>query len=279
MTQQSTKFLHAALAVSGIAALLWIERKRPLRKPVEPGLARVARNAAAGAIAAVAVRALERPLVEPLARTTGRRGWGIISRLPLPPCARMLAAVALMDYTLYWWHVLLHRVPALWRLHEPHHADRDLDASTALRFHFLEFVASIPWRCAQIALIGVAPRTLSAWQTLTAAEVLFHHSNLRLPRALERVLSRIVVTPRLHGLHHSIVREERDSNYSSVLTLWDALHGTARLEIDREDVIIGLPQYREAGDVTLGKMLVLPLKGKGVNGLTGERVNNRVGWA
>ena len=258
--QQTTKFLHAALALGGIAALLWLERKSPLRKPVEPGLARVARNAAAGAITAVAVRALERPLVEPLARTTARRRWGIVPRLPLSPAARTLAAIALMDYTLYWWHVLLHRVPALWRLHEPHHADRDLDASTALRFHFLEFIASIPWRCAQIALIGVTPRALAAWQTLTAAEVLFHHSNLKLPRALESVLCRIVVTPRLHGLHHSIVREERDSNYSSVLTLWDALHGTARFDLGRDDVIIGLPEYRQAHDVTLGKTLALPLQ-------------------
>jgi sterol desaturase/sphingolipid hydroxylase (fatty acid hydroxylase superfamily) len=253
--------LHAALTLGGIAAVLWLERRKPLRKPVEPGLARLARNAAVGAITALTVRALERPAVERLARIAEQRGWGIAPRLPLPPAARALAAIALMDYTLYAWHVLLHRVPALWRLHEPHHADRDLDASTALRFHFLEFVASIPWRCAQIALIGAGPRTLATWQTLTAAEVLFHHSNVRLPRALERLLSRFVVTPRLHGLHHSIVREERDSNYSSGLTLWDALHGTARLDIDRENVIIGLPEHRAADDVTLGKTLALPFKG------------------
>jgi sterol desaturase/sphingolipid hydroxylase (fatty acid hydroxylase superfamily) len=146
----------------------------------------------------------------------------------------------------------------LWRLHEAHHADRDLDASTALRFHFLEFVASIPWRCAQIALIGAAPRSLAAWQMLTTAEVLFHHSNLRLPRALERLLSRFVMTPRLHGLHHSIVREERDSNFSSGLTVWDVVHGTARFDIRRDDVIIGLPRYRDARDVTLVKTLALP---------------------
>ena len=260
MKHQTSKLLHAAIAIGGIAALLWLERKRPLRKPVEPGPARLARNAAIGAITAATVRTLERPVVERLARATERHGWGIVPRLPLPARARMLAAIALMDYTLYCWHVLLHRVPLLWRLHEPHHADRDLDASTALRFHFLEFVASIPWRCAQIVLIGAGPRELAAWQTLTAAEVLFHHSNLKLPRALERLLSRFIVTPRLHGIHHSVERDERDSNYSSGLTLWDALHGTARLDPDRDDVIIGLPEYREAHDVTLGKTLALPLK-------------------
>src|SRR5581483_5747976 len=146
----------------------------------------------------------------------------------------------LMDYTLYWWHVLLHRVPFLWRLHEPHHTDRDLDASTAIRFHFTEFLASIPWRCAQILAIGVGPRALALWQKLTLAEVVFHHSNLRLPRPVERRLSRLIVTPRVHGVHHSVVREERDANFSSGLMVWDHLHGTRR-PYTPDDVTIGLP--------------------------------------
>ena len=162
-----------------------------------------------------------------------------------------------MDYTLYWWHVLLHRVPALWRLHEPHHADRDLDASTALRFHVAEFLASVPWRCAQVVLIGVDARTLALWQRLTLLEVLFHHSNVRLPRDIERRLSTLVVTPRLHGLHHSIVRDERDSNYSSGLAVWDRLHGTADLNFQRS-VIIGLPDH--GGTESLPETLALPFK-------------------
>jgi sterol desaturase/sphingolipid hydroxylase (fatty acid hydroxylase superfamily) len=259
MTQPRSGLLNAALLLGGVAALLWLERKRPLREPVEAKLPRIARNAAVGAITAATVSRVERPIVTRVARIAEAREWGLLPRLALPPRLRTLAALVLMDYTLYWWHVLLHRVPILWRLHEPHHADRDLDASTALRFHVLEFLASVPWRCAQIALIGVTPRELELWQRLTFAEVLFHHSNVRLPRALEAWLARIVVTPRLHGIHHSIVREERDSNYSSGLTLWDALHRTARIEIDRDDVTIGLPDFRGASDVTLTRTLVLPL--------------------
>lgn len=258
MTQPTSKFLHAALALGAAAAVLWLERTGPLRKSTEPKLPRVARNAAIGAVTAAVVGTLERPIVGRVAHAAQQRGWGFTPRLPLPPLARQIVALALMDYTLYWWHVLLHRVPALWRLHEPHHADRDLDASTALRFHFLELVASIPWRCAQIVLIGVAPHTLAAWQKLTLAEVVFHHSNLRLPRALERWLACILVTPRLHGIHHSVVRDERDSNFSSGLTVWDSVHGTARLTFDRDDVIIGLPAFRDEAKVTLAKTLTLP---------------------
>ena len=175
---------------------------------------------------------------------------GIMQMLPLPSAARTAVALALMDYTLYLWHLLLHRSPALWRLHEPHHADLDLDASTAARFHFLEFVASIPWRAAQIVLIGVGPRTLALWQRLTLVEVFFHHSNVRLPFGLERWLARLVVTPRLHGIHHSVVRSERDSNFSSSLTLWDHLHGTVRTDVPQRRITIGLPNHRAPEPLT-----------------------------
>jgi sterol desaturase/sphingolipid hydroxylase (fatty acid hydroxylase superfamily) len=260
MNRRTSGWIGTALAVAGIGALLWLERKRPLRTSVEPPLRRISRNAAVGAVTAAAVAIVERPIVTRLSVLAATRAWGLVPRLPLPHALRALAAIALMDYTLYVWHVLLHRVPALWRLHEPHHADRELDLSTALRFHFAEFLASIPWRCAQIALIGVGPRTLQLWQKLTFAEVLFHHSNVRLPRAIEAKLSRYVVTPRMHGLHHSVVLEERDSNFSSALTLWDTLHGTARIDMQHDEVTIGLPQFREDEDVTVGKTLALPFK-------------------
>lgn len=161
-----------------------------------------------------------------------------------------------MDYTLYWWHVLLHRVPALWRLHVPHHIDRDLDATTGVRFHFLEFIASIPWRCAQIVVIGTGPTTLALWQRLTLIEVLFHHSNLRLPLDFERVLGKFAVTPRMHGIHHSVIRREHDSNFSSGLSVWDRLHETAGASFSRDEVTIGLPE--SGPGITLGVTLAAP---------------------
>jgi sterol desaturase/sphingolipid hydroxylase (fatty acid hydroxylase superfamily) len=244
--------------IAGIAALLYFERKRPLRTPVEPGPRRLARNVAVGALTAATVSAVERPIVSRLSRTVEARRLGLVHRLPVSDAVRTAIAVALMDYTLYWWHVLLHRVPRLWRDHEPHHVDLDLDTSTGIRFHFLEFLASVPWRCAQILLIGVSPRSLKLWQQLTLAEVLFHHSNVRLPREVERWLARIVVTPRLHGLHHSVIRAERDSNYSSGLTLWDRLHGTGNFDLDRDDVTIGLPDRPH--ELTLEATLALPFR-------------------
>ena len=251
---------RVALTVGAIAGVMWLERRRPLRKPVEPGVSRIARNVAVGAITAATVSAIERPVVTALAAHSERRKWGLTWHLPVSARTKTALAIVLMDYTLYWWHVLLHRVPFLWRLHEPHHIDRDLDLSTAVRFHFTEFLASIPWRCAQIVAIGVAPETLKLWQRLTLAEVLFHHSNVQLPRPLERALARVLVTPRMHGLHHSVLRDERDSNFSSGLTAWDELHRTARIDWRRDDVVIGLPEYQCAPRVELVETLTLPFK-------------------
>jgi sterol desaturase/sphingolipid hydroxylase (fatty acid hydroxylase superfamily) len=166
----------------------------------------------------------------------------------------------MMDYTLYLWHVLTHRLPFLWRFHIAHHVDLDLDVSTALRFHSGELAFSTGWRAAQILLIGVSPDALSIWQVLTLLSVIFQHSNVRLSFALEHRLNRLVVTPRMHGIHHSIVREETNSNWSSGLTIWDWLHGTLRLNVPQEEIIIGLPAYREPKDLGLLDVLALPFR-------------------
>jgi 2-haloalkanoic acid dehalogenase type II len=242
-----------AVALLGlVGAILWLERRRPLRRRVDPGPRRLARNFAIAALTAAAVAVVERPLISRLAEETAKRRWGLVPRLGLPPRVQAALVLALMDYTLYCWHILLHRVPLLWRCHRAHHADLDLDASTAARFHFAEFMLSVPWRAAQVVLIGVSPRLLDLWAKLTLAEVVFHHSNLRLPLALERLLSRLIMTPRLHGIHHSTVREERDSNFSSGLTVWDLVHGTCRADVPQASIVIGLPEYQEPQKATLG---------------------------
>ena len=252
--------LMAALA---FLAVTWLESRRPLRAPDrEAKSTRLPRNLTIGALGAIAVSLAERPVSEPLAAAVERRRWGLLHRWNLPRSLHTLLAVALLDYTLYAWHVLTHRVPWLWRFHLVHHVDLDLDATTALRFHFGELLASVPWRAAQIAAIGVTPSALHVWQRWLLASIVFHHSNLELPVPLERMLARAIVTPRLHGIHHSIVRREVGSNLSSGLTIWDRLHGTLRLNVSQADITIGVAAYREPADVTLVRSLELPFHGQ-----------------
>ncbi len=199
-----------------------------------------------------------------LARAVERRGTGLVPwaerRLGLPRPAGFVLALLLLDYTLYLWHVLTHKVPPLWRFHRVHHADLDLTASTAIRFHGGEMLLSVPWRAAQVLLIGVRPAELAAWQRATLLEIVFHHANLRLPPRVERALGLFVVTPRMHGIHHSVVRDEMDSNWSSGLTLWDALHGTLRRDVPQAALTIGVPAPRDPADLTLPRLLALPFR-------------------
>ncbi len=255
-------WLPGVLVLGSLAALVVLERAFPLRRRVEKRNTRDLRNLALAATTGVALRIAEKPVVEPLAELVARRRWGLLQWRPLgrslPAPVEAALALALMDYTLYLWHILLHRWPLLWRCHLVHHVDLDLSASTAIRFHFSEMVLSVPWRAAQIVLIGVRPPMLKAWQTATLIEVLFQHSDLRLPRGVERALQWVVVTPRMHGIHHSSVRDETDSNWSSGLTLWDWLHGTLRRDVPQRAITIGTAGYREPRELGLPALIAMP---------------------
>ena len=259
MRRQVAAVAGPLLVGVGFAALVLVERQRPLRgRNTQDPPRRVIRNLVIAGLSGAAVQVAERPVAVPLARLVARRRLGLLPALRLPRAIELAASVLLMDYTLYVWHRMLHRVPLLWRFHRVHHSDLEMDVTTAIRFHFGEFVLGTPFRAAQILLIGVAPGALALWQRLTLAEIVFHHSNLRLPIALERRLVRFVVTPRMHGIHHSVVRGETDANWSSGLTLWDRLHGTLKLNVPQGEVTIGVPEYRRPEDVTLPRLLAMP---------------------
>jgi sterol desaturase/sphingolipid hydroxylase (fatty acid hydroxylase superfamily) len=252
-----TRLLRGGLLLAFGGAVFLLERKRRARGYVEEPSRHAGRNLIVAGIAAATVHALEAPIVVPLAQAVVRREWGL-TRHVKPAWLRDVVAIVLLDYTLYIWHIVVHRTPWLWRFHLVHHVDLDLDASTGLRFHAGELTASIPWRAAQILAIGVTPRALTVWQSLTIASVLFHHSNTRLSDGAERVLSWILATPKMHAIHHSIDTAQLQSNFSSGLAIWDRLHGTARFDAEAQDVTVGVLGYLNRDDVALGRILVLP---------------------
>ena len=252
------KFLGASVALGTFGVLVWLESRRPLRRSVESKLIRSSRNFAVAGIAAIALQLAEAPAANRLTKLVERKKLGLLKIIRLPRWLETIFAVVLLDYTLYIWHVLTHRVPFLWRFHVVHHIDLDLDASTALRFHFGEMIISVAWRSAQIVIIGVSPVSFAAWQAFLFPSILFHHSNVRLPVEWERKLSRFIVTPRLHGIHHSVQRSETDSNWSSGLTVWDWLHGTLKTDVPQDKIVIGIPAYRDSDAVALTKIIPMP---------------------
>ena len=240
--------------------MLAAEAVAPLRRRVESKLRRIVRNLTMAGVSLALMTVLQAPLLQPVAAWIVRDEIGLLQNVAWPRWLETILAVVLLDYTLWWWHWASHRVPLLWRFHLVHHVDRDMDASTALRFHFGELALSIPVRALQMIAIGVDPRSLWLWQTILFASILFHHADLRLPLALERVLVRLIVTPRMHGIHHSAREDETHTNWSSLLSAWDVLHRTFRFDVPDERITIGIPAYREAEDVTIGKILAMPFR-------------------
>jgi sterol desaturase/sphingolipid hydroxylase (fatty acid hydroxylase superfamily) len=258
LCRELPRWLNALLVFGTLATVVLLEIKRPLRRARQDKVVRDARNFTVALLAATTVSLAEKPVVGPLSLAVQRNRWGLLKLARLPVPLELLLSLVLLDYTLFVWHYLTHKVPLLWRFHLPHHVDLDMDASTALRFHFGELLLSVPWRAAQIRLLGISPLALALWQTLTLMEILFHHSNLRLPLGLERRLCRIIVTPRMHGIHHSTVRRETDSNWSTILSWPDYLHGTLRLNVPQDAITIGVASYQDPAQLGLGRVLALP---------------------
>jgi sterol desaturase/sphingolipid hydroxylase (fatty acid hydroxylase superfamily) len=241
-------------------ALVCWERRHALRRTVDSKVKRDVRNMAIAALAGAVVQFVEVPVAFGLAQQVQEKRWGLIQQLPLPPFARAILAIVLLDYTLYLWHVLTHRVRFLWRFHEVHHVDREMDATTALRFHFGEVAISVLFRAAQVLAIGPAPIAVACWQIFLFVCILFHHSNVRLPLGWERGLARLIVTPRLHGIHHSIAPADMNSNWSSGFTIWDWLHGTLRTQVPQDSIVIGVAGHRGDLDQRLANVLALPFR-------------------
>ncbi len=252
--------LKLAASLGFLGGLLFLEHRRPLRAERESKSRRTGRNFAVASLGALTIHFLETPLLTPLAKMVGEKRWGLLKQIRLPRIFETLAALALMDYTLYLQHVLHHRVPLLWRFHAVHHVDLDLDVSTALRFHFGEIALSVPYRMAQVLLLGVDPLSLITWQTFLLISIMFHHSNVNLPKTIEDRLIRIIVTPRMHGIHHSNIPENENSNWSGGFTIWDALHGTLNLDVSQERVDIGVRGFARPEQVTLPKIVTQPFR-------------------
>jgi sterol desaturase/sphingolipid hydroxylase (fatty acid hydroxylase superfamily) len=249
------------IAVGVLALLLFLlERFFPLRKSTRSLLARLVVNVAISALTFVAAVALVQPAARWALRWSTERPFGLIHLTVLPAWTEFALSFLLMDLAFYYWHLANHRIPFLWRFHNVHHIDPDLDVSTAFRFHFGEITLSSAFSVVQVSLIGISPWAFAIYQLAFQAEVIFHHSNLRLPIGFERLLSKIIVTPRMHGIHHSQVRRENNSNFGTVFTWWDRLHRTLGLNIPQDEVIVGIPAYTEPEDNRISSALLMPFR-------------------
>ncbi len=190
------------------------------------------------------------------------RSWGIFQLINAPVAVAILASVIALDLVIYLQHRLFHAVPLLWRLHRVHHADLEFDVSTGVRFHPAEILLSMLIKIGAVIALGAPAVAVLVFEVLLNATTLFNHSNVRLPQRFDRALRRFVVTPDMHSVHHSVRREETNSNFGFSLPWWDWVFRTYRAQpADGHDgMIIGVEKFRDPADLHLTRMLLQPAR-------------------
>ena len=188
-------------------------------------------------------------------------GWGLFNDLQWPLVWEVLLSILFLDFAIWLQHLITHKVPLFWRFHRVHHADRDFDVTTAVRFHPVEIVASMGVKIALIYLLGPQAIAVLVFEILLNGTALFNHANLRLPLWLDRGLRWVLVTPDMHRVHHSVIRAEHDSNYGFALSVWDRIFRTYRAQPagGHDAMVVGL-EWQDDKPAKLGWSLWLPFR-------------------
>jgi len=189
-------------------------------------------------------------------------GWGAFNLLGWPFWLEVLLAIIVLDLAIYAQHVIFHKVPVLWRLHQVHHADVDFDVSTALRFHPVEIALSMLIKIAVVLALGAPAIAVVLFEIILNGCAMFNHANIKLPGWLDRILRRILVTPDMHRVHHSTIPRETNSNFGFNLSIWDRIFRTYRAQPQNghSGMTIGLNEYQSEDPTRFGWSLLLPFQ-------------------
>jgi sterol desaturase/sphingolipid hydroxylase (fatty acid hydroxylase superfamily) len=190
------------------------------------------------------------------------QGLGLLNQVDCPYWVKLVIALLALDLAIWFQHLVSHKVPVFWRLHQVHHADRDIDVTTAVRFHPVEIALSMLWKIAVVIPLGASPFAVFLFEVILNACAMFNHANIALPAWLDRALRLFIVTPDMHRVHHSVLYREHDRNYGFNLSLWDRLFRTylAQPEAGHQGMTIGLPPYQSEAPTRFGWSLWLPFR-------------------
>ena len=194
------------------------------------------------------------------AETVELKGWGLFNILHWPNAVEFFLAVVFLDFAIYIQHVIVHKIPLFWRFHVVHHSDIDLDVSSGLRFHPVEILASMLYKIVIIFFLGPAPIAVLAFEAILNGMALFSHSNVKLPGKMDYFFRKLIVTPDMHRIHHSIEVSETNSNYGFNLSVWDRILGTYKEEAlkTQPEIVIGIDSFRRPEELTFFSLLMMP---------------------
>lgn len=187
-------------------------------------------------------------------------GYGLFNVVEIPTVIAVIISFIVLDFAIWFAHLASHKVPVLWTVHRMHHADVDIDVSTAIRFHPIEIVLSMIWKMIIVTALGAPAVAVLIFEIVLNGAAMFNHSNIKLPLGVDRVLRMLIVTPDMHRVHHSIVHQETDSNYGFNLAIWDRLFGTYidQPEAGHDGMKIGLSEWQDERPTQLLWSLKVP---------------------
>jgi len=263
---ENEALIRMAVFIGLFVVFAAIEAWAPPRQRKQPRSTRWVTNWAIVIIDTLTLRALA--LALPLlavgaALDAETQGWGLMNALEVSYWVAVVATVLVFDFAIWLQHLITHKVPVLWRIHRVHHADRDIDVTTAIRFHPVEIALSMLVKIGLVYLLGPPALGIVLFEIILNGTAMFNHANIRLPLPVDAVLRRILVTPDMHRVHHSDRREEHDSNYGFALSVWDRLFGTyvAQPGKGHEGMTVGL-EWQDDRPSRLGWSLGLPFRRK-----------------
>lgn len=243
-----------------IGLFLILERQWPKRVVVSQSVNRWFSNFGLLLLNIIAVRLLVPLATFEAALLAAENNWGLFNLLNLPLVINLLISIVVFDLLIYIQHVVFHQVPLFWRIHRVHHTDTEFDVTTGVRFHPFEIVLSLLYKLAAVFVFGPMALSIIIYEILLNAASLFTHSNVRLTKTSDALIRKVFVTPDMHRVHHSVIRQETDSNYGNIFSCWDKLFKTYRAqpEAGHEKMMIGLNEYRETSKIKLMNLLKLP---------------------
>ena len=265
---QSDGAIRLAIFVSVFLVMALIELGWPKRPLIVSKRRRWLTNVGIAVAGSVVLR-LMAMLAVPVAAIAaafyaGQHHIGLLNQVSWPEWIKIVVALLVLDLAIWVQHLASHKVPLFWRLHKVHHADRDIDVTTAVRFHPVEIALSMLWKIVVVVPLGAPPLAVFLFEVILNACAMFNHANIALPARLDGIVRLAVVTPDMHRVHHSVLRREHDSNYGFNLSLWDRLFRTytAQPKAGHQGMTIGLTPYQTEDPVRLGWSLWLPFRGE-----------------
>ncbi len=242
------------IMIATIGSLLILERRFPFFKFPNSLRSQITNNFELGAVNSLLSSLLAIAVSSSNLLNSGHSG--LFTGISHPVIAGILAFLVL-DLYMYIWHRSMHVIPLAWRFHRLHHTDRTMNVSTAYRFHPIEIISSTMPKLALIWLLAIPSNFVLIYELVFTVVIALHHSNLRLPASLDRLLALVILTPNYHRIHHSQVVSETNSNYASVLIWWDRLFGTHKSRPDIGDIQLGIAD--ETRELNIWQSLSQPL--------------------